>query len=48
METAINQDVELDLNEFDIEVTELNLTADDAQGSDTVFFRSTTTCTCTC
>ena len=43
MEAAISMDAEPDLNDFDIEVTELDLTADDVQGSDAVFFRSTNT-----
>ncbi len=36
------------VNEFEIEVTELTISEADSQGTDAVFFRSTTTCSCTC
>lgn len=36
------------LSDFEIEITELSLSNDDVEGADAVFFRSTTTCSCTC
>lgn len=36
------------MSEFEIEITELSLSDDDIEGADAVFYRSTTTCSCTC